>query len=136
MSKTSDVVTRAWQLIEAQDFARFEEVLSPHLEFRMGSDTLRGLREFQAMCQGWWSAFPDLGHEITSSIDSGDTYACELQLSGTHTGTMRTPKGDLPATGRKIRMGSCDYIVVKDGKIVTWHAYPDMVGLLGQLGAA
>jgi len=25
---------------------------------------------------------------------------------------------------------------VKDGKIVTWHAYPDMVGLLGQLGAA
>ena len=48
---------------------------------------------------------------------------------------MRSPNGDIPATGKSIRMPSCDYVTVDGGKIATWHAYPDMVGMLAQLGA-
>jgi len=135
MSKNKEIADRAWQLLDAQDFGRLEEVLAPNVEFRMGSQVIRGIPEFRAMCEGWWAAFPDLHHEVTAEMESGDSYACELSMVGTHTGTMHTPQGDLPATGKKIRFLSCDYVTVDRGKIVRWHAYPDMPGLLAQLGA-
>jgi predicted ester cyclase len=132
MSNT-EVIDRAWKLLDSQEFGRLEEVLAPNCEFRMGSQVFRGIAEFRAMCQGWWGAFPDLHHEVTAQHEAGNAYACELSMAGTHTGTMHTPQGDLPATGKKIRFLSCDYITVEKGKIVTWHAYPDLPGLMAQL---
>jgi predicted ester cyclase len=135
MGKHTDLMTRVWNLTEKNQWRDLEPFFSQSTEFRMPGGTFRGAKEFAAMCEAWWAAFPDLKHEIASEIESGDTYACELVMVGTHTGTMKTPKGDLPATGKKIRMLSCDYVTFdKEGRIATWHAYPDMVGMLAQLG--
>lgn len=134
MGKNTAIMAKVWEITEKQQWSRLEEFFTPTTEFRMPGATLRGPAEFRAMCESWWSAFPDLKHNVAHEIEVGDTYACELVMVGTHTGTMRTPKGDIPATGNKIQMLSCDYIQIKDGRIVTWHAYPDMVGMLAQLG--
>jgi predicted ester cyclase len=135
MGKHTETMTRAWQFTEKQLWSELEPAFSPVTEFRMPGGTFRGFGEFKAMCQAWWSAFPDLKHEIVAQHESGDAYACELVMVGTHTGTMHTPKGDIPATGKKIRMLSCDYVTFdKDGRIASWHAYPDMIGMLAQLG--
>jgi len=134
MGQAKEVIDRAWKIMEDQQWDRIGEVMSPRVEFVMPGQVLRGIEEFRGMCNGWWAAFPDLRHEILDDVESADTYVCELAMVGTHTGTMRSPNGDIPATGRKIRMPSADYIKLKDGKIVSWHAYPDMLGMLGQLG--
>jgi predicted ester cyclase len=134
MGKSRDVVDRAWHIMETQAWDRLGEVLSPQVEFVMPGQSLRGIQEVKAMCEAWWAAFPDLRHEIVTAIEDGESFACELSMTGTQTGTMRTPNGDIPATGRKIRMPSSDHIKIKEGRIVVWHAYPDMMGMLGQLG--
>jgi len=131
--KPHEVLDRAWKILESQDFGRIEEIFAAHGEFRLPGATFRGPDQMRAMCQGWWTAFPDLRHEITAWIESGDTYCCELTMVGTHLGPFPTPQGELAATGRKVRMPSCDYCVVKEGKVVSWHAYPDMPSLLAQL---
>jgi predicted ester cyclase len=134
MGKLTEIMDEAWKITEAQEWDRLGEVMHPTTEFVMPGASLRGPEEFKALCQSWWSAFPDLKHTVMAEIETGDTYACELRMKGTHTGTMRTPGGDIPATGKRIDMGSADYVRFKDGKIASWHAYPDMMGLMAQLG--
>jgi predicted ester cyclase len=134
MGKNTDLMSRAWEITEKQQWGQLEQLFTPATEFSMPGQTFRGPGEFQAMCAAWWTAFPDLRHEVVSEFETGELYACELVMTGTHTGTMHTPKGPIPATGNKIRMQSCDYVRIKEGRIVTWHAYPDMIGLLAQLG--
>ena len=136
MASIKELMDKAWDIIESQRWNQLGEVFTATTEFRMPGQTTRGPDEFRALCEAWWSAFPDLRHQVASEIESGNSYVCELVMVGTHKGTMRTPKGDIPATGKPVQMSSCDYITVKDGRIASWHAYPDMIGLLGQLGAA
>jgi ketosteroid isomerase-like protein len=47
---------------------------------------------------------------------------------------MRTPHGVVPATGKKIAWDSCDYIRVRNGRIVSWHVYHDPAPLNQALG--
>lgn len=82
----------------------------------------------------WFKAFPDLEHTITDHVESGNTYACELVVTGTHTGPMATPMGELLPSGRRLEMRSADYIKFEEGRIVSWHAYPDIPSMLAQLG--
>jgi ketosteroid isomerase-like protein len=47
------------------------------------------------------------------------------------------PSGDtVPATGKEVRIRSCDIATVKNGKIVEHHLYFDQTEFLGQLGLA
>src|SRR5438128_6971101 len=118
MSNHIEFMTRAWKTIEAQQWPKLTEIFAPNGEFRMHAQVFHGAKEFEAMVAGWYAAFPDLKHEIVREMESGDSYCCEMVMTGTHTGTMRTPKGDLPATGKKIRMVTCDYVVFKEGRVV------------------
>ena len=135
MSKLHQIIENAFKAVESREYGKLEAVWTPSTEFRMLTQSFRGLGEFRQMCEGWHQAMPDFRHEVTAWIESGDVYCCELLVTGTHTGTMHTPKGELPATGNKVRLLSIDYVTFRDGRIHTWHAYPDMLGLLGQLGA-
>ena len=129
-----DLVATVWKYLDAQQIDKLEPYFTPGTEFRMPGGTFRGLGEFRAMAEAWWAAFPDLRHEIVTELNGGDIYACELVMTGTHSGTLHTPKGPLPATGKKVRMLSADFMRIREGRIVTWNAYPDLVGLFAQLG--
>jgi steroid delta-isomerase-like uncharacterized protein len=134
MGKHTEIMNKAWEIFEKGQWQRLEEIWTPISDFRMPGGTMRGPAELRAMCEAWWGAFPDLKHNVIHEIESGDTYACELAMTGTHTGTMHTPNGDIPATGKTVKFLSCDYVQIKDGKIVSWHAYTDMMSFLAQLG--
>jgi predicted ester cyclase len=136
MANIKQLMDKTWDIIESKRWDQLQDVFTDTTEFRLPGQTTRGVDQFRGLCEAWWSAFPDLRHKIASEIESGDTYACELVMVGTHKGTMRSPTGDdIPATGKPVQMTSCDYITVKDGRIATWHAYPDLMGLLAQIGA-
>ena len=129
-----DIMAKVWSYTETQQFDKLEAYFTPATEFRMPGATLRGLGEFRALCEAWWAAFPDLRHEVVTELVAGDLYACEMFMTGTHTATWHTPKGAIPATGKTVRMATADFVRIREGRIVTWHAYPDMVGLFAQLG--
>jgi predicted ester cyclase len=86
------------------------------------------------MLTAYRAAFPDLRHRMLGHVEAGDTIAVELIAEGTHTGTMQTPQGPVPATGARVVWESCDYIRVRDGKLASWHVYHDTVPFLTALG--
>jgi ketosteroid isomerase-like protein len=79
-------------------------------------------------------AFPDVSWESAHQHESGDTAIDEGYITGTHTGPLATPEGELAATGRAIRIRECDIVTVRDGLCVAHRFYFDQLEFLSQLG--
>lgn len=79
-------------------------------------------------------AFPDTSFEMISKLEVGDTAVDEGYLIATHTGTLRTPEGDVEPTGRRVRIRECDICSVRGAEVVSHRFYFDQMDMLGQLG--
>jgi ketosteroid isomerase-like protein len=80
-------------------------------------------------------AFPDLDYEYAQKYEAGNVAIDEGFVTGTNTGPLTLPSGEsLPATGKTIRVRSCDIAHVEDGRITRHEFYFDQMELLGQLG--
>ena len=69
-------------------------------------------------------------------LAQGNQVVVEGVFTGTHNGTLKTPMGDVPATGNKV---SGEYIQVFDvdrGLVKKVHMIYDQVQLMTQLGMA
>ena len=79
-------------------------------------------------------AFPDLSWEAEATFESTDSALDEGRLVGTHTGTLSSPEGDVPPTGKRLRLRECDVITVRDGRAVSHRFHYDRLDLASQLG--
>ena len=80
-------------------------------------------------------AFPDATYEPISTHESGDTAVDEGYFVGTNTEPLPMPTGEsIPATGKRVRLRSCDVATVEDGLITSHRFYFDQMEFLGQLG--
>ncbi|WP_313441002.1 ester cyclase [Novosphingobium sp.] len=70
---------------------------------------------------GMAEAFPDVHREIFSIDAVEDLVVVELAIQGTHRGTLMTPAGPLPPTGRRIDVPCCDVFRLKGGKVASFH---------------
>src|SRR3954447_21059703 len=129
-----DIVERAWAAMEADDFDAFAALMDEGVEFHGLGLELHGRDAVRAMVEGYRAAFPDLHHDVRDAVEAGDTVAIELHVRGTHRGTMVTPQGEVPATGREVLWQSADYLKIRDGRVASWHAYTDQLAVLEQLG--
>lgn len=83
----------------------------------------------------FWEAMPDVRYESVEQHESGDVAIDEGFVVGTNTGSLRTPSGDtLPATGKQIKVRTCDIARVEGSEIRSHHFYFDQMEFLGQLG--
>ena len=133
--RAQELVERMWTILESQRFEAIGECLDDESETVLpGGLRLRGVAQVAEVMRSYFAAFPDLRHEIVDVVEAGDRIAVELRITGTHTGTMQTPNGPIPTTGRRVVWESVDFIKVAGGKIVSWHAYYDQLSFLAQLG--
>ena len=75
--------------------------------------------------------------KVKNRVATEDQVADELEFSGTDKGPIQGPPGTppLPATGKRVTGAKGTYFGrIRDGKVVEVHTYPDMAGLLMQLG--
>jgi ketosteroid isomerase-like protein len=80
-------------------------------------------------------AFPDSHYESITKHEAGNAAIDEGWLEGTNTAPLSLPTGEtVPATGRPIKVRSCDVATVENGKIKEHHLYFDQVEFLDQLG--
>ena len=94
-----------------------------------GKDALR------QYLQGWFSAFPDIKITVTNRVVTEDQVASELDFTGTNTGDLQlAPGATIPATGKKVNGKGTYFVRFQDGKPVEVHSYPDLAGMLMQLG--
>jgi steroid delta-isomerase-like uncharacterized protein len=91
-----------------------------------------GAREHATM---WADGFPDGQIKIEKVIATDREVVVEFTGTGTHTGTLKTPGGEIPATGRSVTLQVCDVLSFRAGRVSRLHSYFDSAALLMQLGA-
>jgi heme-degrading monooxygenase HmoA/predicted ester cyclase len=79
-------------------------------------------------------AFPDNRIEIIAihADDRGGVH--EGHATGTHTGPLRGPGGEIAATGKTAQVDFCEVYEFEEGKITSRHLYFDQAEMLAQLG--
>ena len=134
LARLDDAGMRAWDahdpgaLLElfAEDFV-WNDVAVPE-----PITTAEGLREYM---DTWFTAFPDMRTRKVNRVIGDGRVSVELEFTGTHTGPLRMGDSELPATGVSVVGHGCYFLRVRDGKVVEFNSYPDLAGLLQQLGA-
>jgi steroid delta-isomerase-like uncharacterized protein len=96
--------------------------------------TLPGPEGYKQFVMFFAEGFPDSRIEVTNAFATEDQVVLEYTGRGTNTGPLHLPTGDIPATGRRAELRLCDVTQIRNGKIVSYHAYFDTMTLLQQLG--
>ena len=128
------VVEHAFEAMTAQDLERLVALVTPDCDWVDSGTPVQGPEQLRGYMQGFYTAFPDFRLAIRHAVESGDTVAAETRFTGTHTGPLRLPSGEVPPTGQFISLEGCDYIEVEGGKIKSWHSYANMAAFMAQLG--
>lgn len=85
--------------------------------------------------QGWKRAFPDASGDVTNAFESGDTAILEITWSGTQSGPLEMPDGELPASNKRAEVRACQVFRVEGDQIAETRHYFDIATMLQQLGA-
>jgi steroid delta-isomerase-like uncharacterized protein len=77
------------------------------------------------------AGFPDIQWALEELICEGNNVAARFTMRGTHEGVFF----GVPATGNTITVQALNIYRLSDGKIVEEYGQPDLLGLMGQIGA-
>lgn len=138
MGGAKDVVERGLEAWRARDADAFAACYSDDAVIRApGGLELRGKEGARSFMGVWAEAFPDNEITIEHEYVDGSVVAQEGTFSGTHTGNLTTPDGQvIPPTGRSVKAGYADVFVVEGDLVVSDRLYFDRLELLTQLGVA
>lgn len=84
--------------------------------------------------QQWKSGLPDVHGTAERMLVDGDTVAMEILWRGTHTGSLPTPSGDVPASGRAIEVWATMWQVWQGDHLVSERHHLDVLSMLAQIG--
>jgi predicted ester cyclase len=134
MTDTRTLVERLFAVIDGHRWADVDTVLHP--DARMTSPLAEGLAPaaWVELNRSFAAAVPDGRHTIVRVVSDGDRCAIEGLWTGTHTGSMAGPAGEVPPTGRSISLPFCGLATRRDGRIDTVTVYFDRMTMLAQLG--
>jgi predicted ester cyclase len=99
-----------------------------------GAARLEGADAIVEYVMVWLRAFPDARLQVVHELVVGDSVVQEITMSGTHTGPLTTPEGDIPPTNRKTTGRGMGIQRIENGKIVEERLYFDQLEILTQLG--
>jgi ketosteroid isomerase-like protein len=136
MSSLFSTIESFWRVFESGDVDRaLADHVTPDVEFVMpGMPALRGIDRVRPLWAAYREAFPDFRHETVLAVERDGTYAAETRYSGTHSGVLLTPMGEVGPTGKRIEWQSADVVQFRNGRIAVWHVYHDTIPFLSQLG--
>jgi predicted ester cyclase len=110
------------------------EPWSDDADFVAPNASMHGREEVLGFLGVFWDAFPDGRLETSRLLAEGSVVAAEGRFIGTHSGVMRTPAGDVAATGRQVDFRWMSSYEVRGDELASEHLYFDQAELLGQLG--
>ena len=133
--KLNDEVIKSWNRHDTEKFLSLcdEKIVWKDVAFPDPYKGKEGARKFFTL---WLTAFPDFTMKVLSTIVSTDSIAVELEFSGRNTGPLKMGENpEIQATNKKVVASKGSYFAwVKDGKFLEVHTYPDLAGMMAQLG--
>ena len=119
----------------AHDIDGFAEVLADDVVFEApGGMRGHGKQSCAAFFGSWFSAFPDAHVDVHGLHVVDDVAVEEGTFTGTHDGILHSPAGDIPPTGRPVRIAYIQVLRFRDGKHVSFRLMFDRLSMLEQLG--
>lgn len=130
-------VERLYKAINAHDLEAAARESAPDSVLTAPGDmTVKGPQAIKEYNRNWLTAFPDVKLDIQQIFAQGDNVAVKAQFIGTNNGPLKTPMGELPATGRKVRGDFVQLFEIDRGLVKNAHLMYDQVQLMTQLGMA
>ena len=119
------------------DSSAIEPLLTEDIEWYDPAlpEPIRGVAAVRQFMEDSWRAFPDLRFsepDPSFLVEQGDKVAWAWRMQGTFKGPLEPP-GFAP-TGRGMDVQGIDQWVMRDGRIVRYRAYYDLMDLARQLG--
>ena len=106
-----EIKISAQQLAERLQQAFNDSVLAMHAAlyaedavYYEASQKVQGREAVQELLAVWYQAFSEVRLEYRKVWTCDDHFIYEGTMYGTHTGSLPTPEGDVPPTGRKIEI--------------------------------
>ena len=136
MGEAREVMNRITAALDAQDLeAAAECYATDAVAETPDQGQIRGREAIAEYFRQLTDAFPDVRYEPQHGHESANVAIDEGFVVGTHTSPLPLPSGEsVPATGKQIRVRSCDIISVEDGLVTSHRFYFDQMEFLGQLG--
>ena len=136
MADNADLARRLHEAWNERNFDEIAEATAPDSTITLvgSGDTFEGADGSRAYNTMWADGFPDGKVTIDRVIASGDHVVVEFTGRGTHTGTLVTSMGEIPATGRSLTLQLCDVMEYKNGKVQSQRTYFDSGSMMAQLG--
>jgi steroid delta-isomerase-like uncharacterized protein len=136
MAEAREVSDRYTDLINAHDAEAIGALYADDGVLNDPSGEYQGLEAIVQYWEGFFQAFPDISVRHEFQAESGDTAITEWTASGTNDGSLETPEGAVPATGRRVTIRGADAITVRNGRITSHRVYYDQLAFMTQLGLA
>ena len=135
MGELKALAERYYDAFNRGDLDEAVKAFSPDVEtIEPGAGTMHGADQWKAYGAGFKRAMPDARLNIKSAVEQGNTLSVEGVFTGTHTGPMATPAGEIPPTGRTVNLPYVDVYTAQGGRFVTHQVYYDQITMLAQLG--
>ena len=133
MSEQFTQYERTWiDGLNRGDVSVADVVFAPHCVIHMAGSPAPNLSvgEFKQMVAGLLTAFPDIRLTIEDQVITAGKVATRWIAEGTHTG----PLGQVPPTGRRMRIDGLILDHVDGDRVVERWEQWDQAGMLQQLG--
>jgi steroid delta-isomerase-like uncharacterized protein len=134
MGEARDVGRRWFETISGGDRDAARALVADDVDFYSPGTPAQSADEVADAMSAYAQAIPDAEFDVTYWHDAGDTAIAEGVYRGTHSGPLRTPQGDLPATGRQVAVPFVTVLKARDGKLTVHRAYWDNATFMEQLG--
>jgi steroid delta-isomerase-like uncharacterized protein len=135
MADLKSLVEKHYDNVATADMEAEREIFAPDVvTVDPGAGTIEGLEGFLAYERGFHDAFPDGHMEVKSWVEGQGCIAVQGVFTGTQTGAMVGPGGEIPPTNRRLELPFGDFFQVSGGRITRHEIYYDQVTFLSQLG--
>jgi steroid delta-isomerase-like uncharacterized protein len=119
----------------AHDIEGFAKVLADDVVFKApGGMHGEGKAACAAFFGSWFTAFPDTHVDVQAVHIMDDVAVEEGTFTGTHNGVLSSPMGDVPPTGRFVKVDYIQVLRFRDGKHLSFNLMFDRLMMLEQLG--
>jgi steroid delta-isomerase-like uncharacterized protein len=97
-------------------------------------ESIIGLDALKSQYRDTHTAIPDVKFSLDDMYVKGDKMVWIFTMSGTITGSIRTPLGDLPPTGKTFRLSGVAIDRIAEGKIAEEWVYFNVFDILQPMG--
>jgi steroid delta-isomerase-like uncharacterized protein len=117
------------EIWNAKNPSLIEELYSKDSVIHTPDGEVRGVEGSKQLYRTYTSAFPDLQFEILEIVAENDSAAAQLLFTGTHKG----PLGELPASGKFVKVANNCFFRFADGKLLKQKGLWDTLSFMQQI---